>query len=83
MNFKAFYQGLSKEDRKRFAEIAGTSTGYIEVHLMPRRKIPKPALMESLSDALRAFDASLSKDDLLSFFYETEQMSCQVDQATV
>lgn len=71
MDFKTFYQGLSADDRKRFAAIAGTSTRYIEVHLMSRRKIPKPALMASLADACAQLGAALTQDDLLAFFYRT------------
>lgn len=73
MDFKSFYQGLAASDRKRFAEIAGTSTGYIEIHLMSRRKIPKPALMESLAVACKEFGAPLTQSDLLAFFYRTQQ----------
>ncbi|BEU21597.1 hypothetical protein [Paraburkholderia sp. 22B1P] len=71
MDFKSFYQGLKKEDRARFAEIAGTSTRYIEIHLMPRRKIPKPPLMAALATACKQLGGSISQDDVLSFFYRT------------
>ncbi|WP_186092826.1 hypothetical protein [Burkholderia gladioli] len=71
-DFKAFYQGLPSADRKRFAEAAGTSTAYIEVHLIPRRKIPKPPLMGRLADACRVCGGHLTQEDLLAFFYRTE-----------
>lgn len=71
MNLKSFYQGLAQDDRKRFAEIAGTSTAYVEVHLVTRRKIPKPALMASLATACAEMGSSLTQEDLLAFFYRT------------
>lgn len=80
MDFKAFYQGLPADQRKRFAEIAGTTTGYIEVHLMTRRKMPKKALMAALANACLEFKAPITQDDLLAFFYRTsssEQSSAQ------
>lgn len=83
MNFKTFYQALGQEDRKRFAKIAGTSTAYIEVHLVTRRKIPKPALMAALATACGSFNSEITQEDLLSFFYRTssegEQESPDVD----
>ncbi|WP_186260318.1 hypothetical protein [Burkholderia gladioli] len=71
-DFKAFYQGLPSVDRKRFAETAGTSTAYIEVHLIPRRKIPKPPLMARLADACNSMGSAITQDDLLAFFYRTD-----------
>lgn len=71
MDFKQFYQGLPADERKRFAVAAKTTTGYIEVHLMTRRKIPKPALMSSLASACAAFEVPITQDDLLAFFYRT------------
>lgn len=72
LDFKSFYQGLAAPERVRFAQIAGTSTRYIEVHLMTRRKIPKPPLMAGLAAACTQLGGSLSQQDLLSFFYRTD-----------
>jgi len=72
MDFKTFYRSLSAEDRARFAELAGTSAKYIDVHLMFRRKMPKAALMQGLADACAAFNAPISKADILAFFYRDE-----------
>ncbi|RKE36669.1 hypothetical protein B0G76_2871 [Paraburkholderia sp. BL23I1N1] len=71
MDFKSLYQGLATEERGRFAEIAGTTRGYIEVHLMTRRKIPKPALMAGLAAACKAFGWPVTQKELLAFFYRT------------
>ncbi|MGQ7937334.1 hypothetical protein [Paraburkholderia sp. D1E] len=69
MDLKTFYQGLSGDQRKRFAAIAGTSTAYIEVHLLPRRKMPRPRLIENLGNACAALGGAISQEDLLAFFY--------------
>lgn len=71
MDFKTYYQGLSQDERKKFANLANTSTGYIEIHLIPRRKIPKPPLLDRLACACAAMGTSISKGDLLAFFYRT------------
>ncbi len=75
MDLKTYYQGLSQDERKEFARLAGTSTAYIEVHLLPRRKIPKPPLLDRLASACLKMGASISKADLLAFFYKTEQVA--------
>ena len=75
MDFRTFYLGLDAAERKRFADEACTSTRYIEVHLMSRRKIPKPLLMGRLSDACALFNASLTKGDLLTFFYDGNELA--------
>jgi len=71
MDFKSLYQALPPEERVRFAGIAGTTRGYIEVHLMTRRKVPKPVLMKNLAGACEAFEWPVTQDDLLAFFYRT------------
>jgi hypothetical protein len=73
MDLKTFYQRLDGPDRKRFAERAGTSTGYIEVHLLPRRKIPRPALVNGLVAACASFNAPITREGILSFFYPTAE----------
>jgi hypothetical protein len=75
MDFKSFYQGLAVADRARFAEIAGTTTGYIEVHLVTRRKIPKPRLIASLAKACAQLGGAITEPDLLSFFYRMAEQS--------
>ncbi|VVE10073.1 hypothetical protein [Pandoraea commovens] len=75
MDFKTYYQGLSQDERKKFATHANTSTAYIEVHLLPRRKIPKPPLLDGLASACLAMGADITKGDLLAFFYRTEAPS--------
>lgn len=69
MDLKTFYQGLSGDQRKRFAEIAGTSTAYIEVHLLPGRKMPRPRLIEKLGAACVELGGAITQEELLAFFY--------------
>lgn len=71
MDFRSLYQALPAGEREQFAEIAGTTRSYIEIHLVTRRKIPKQALMKSLAGACEAFDWPVTQDDLLAFFYRT------------
>lgn len=72
--FKSFYTGLPEEKRGEFAEAAGTTTGYIEAHLIApahRRKVPNKPLMERLSAACGQFGAPFNKAQLVAYFYET------------
>lgn len=71
-DFRSVYLGLEEKQRKRFARLAGTTPGYIETHLLARRKIPRPKLMEGLERASEKCGTPISKSDLLSFFYETQ-----------
>jgi hypothetical protein len=82
MNFKSFYQSLAADDRARFAEIAGTTTRYIEIHLVTRRKIPKPRLIASLAQACVQFGAVITEPDLLSFFYRVPEKPAPAEEAT-
>ncbi|MBY0411362.1 MAG: hypothetical protein K2Q97_14865 [Burkholderiaceae bacterium] len=72
--FKSFYTALPDDRRTAFAEAAGTTTGYIESHLIApahRRKVPNKPLMDRLSAACGQFGADFSKEQLLAYFYET------------
>jgi hypothetical protein len=72
-DFKALYRSLTKEQRVKFAEEAGTTTRYIDTHLVDARKIPGPKLMERLYVACVQSGARFSKADLVSFFYEANK----------
>lgn len=75
MDFKSFYLGLDRPRRDAFAERAKTTSRYIEMHLVSRRKVPRPALMDGLAEALAEFGAGISKPQLVAFFYEAPQGS--------
>lgn len=66
MDFKTYFSSLSKEEREAFARRAGTSVAYIQIHLMPRNRIPRPELMQKLCKASRG---KISRQALLDFFY--------------
>jgi hypothetical protein len=68
-DFKALYTSLNADQRKNFAEIAGTSRRYIECHLLYARKLPGAPLMQRLWEACEAYNASFTRGDLLKFFY--------------
>lgn len=75
MSFKTFYQALSEERRAAFADAAQTTTGYIETHLIApakRRRVPNKPLMDRLAVACTEFGAEFSKEQLLAYFYETD-----------
>lgn len=65
MNLKSYYQSLKREDREAFAARAGTSTGYIETHLLRKGRTPHKDKMRSLA---AASEGSLSYDDVVRFF---------------
>jgi len=67
MDFKLYYRQLDREQRKAFANRAQTSTRYIENHLMFRRRIPRPDMLERLAAASQG---KVSYGDLVTFFYQ-------------
>lgn len=64
---KAFYQSLDPKSKARYAKAAGTTTGYIECHLLYARKVPRPVLLRKLA---LASNGALKFEDLLEFFYQ-------------
>ncbi|WAL81503.1 hypothetical protein OYT13_16825 [Pandoraea sp. XJJ-1] len=68
-DFKAFYRSLSATDKRRFAQEAGTTTDYIETHLVYARKVPRKQSMDRLFDACKNHGAKFDKAGLIAFFY--------------
>ncbi|WP_051423896.1 hypothetical protein [Bordetella petrii] len=68
-DFKAFYHSLDPAQRQAFAEAAGTTTGYIEVHLVRAARIPRKDKMDALWGACQRFGANFSRSDLIQFFF--------------
>lgn len=69
MDWKAWYLSKSDAARAVYAERAGTSTAYIEIHLLAspnRRKTPKPALMKRLAEAS---EGEITLEHVLAHFY--------------
>ena len=71
MDLKALYcDRLDDAGRVAFCELAQTSDGYMRVHLVHRRRIPRPDLMGRLLNACQRVDPSITREQLLHFFYQ-------------
>lgn len=81
MDFKTFYLALDRPQRDAFAAMANTTARYIEMHLVSKRKVPRPALMDGLAGALAFFGAGISKPELVGFFYSNPKCAPKSDQA--
>lgn len=68
-NLRTFYRGLPVALKRKFAEEAGTTTSYMESHLVYARKLPRKETFDRLWKACDAFGAEFSREDLLTFFY--------------
>jgi len=69
VNFSDWYKALPALERESFAARAGTTTGYIETHLIApenRRKVPRRELMARL---INASDGALKFAELAAYFY--------------
>jgi hypothetical protein len=69
-DFREWFLSLPENERERYALRAGTTPGYVRVHLIGRRKVPRRVLMEGLAEAS---DGRFTVPDLLKFFYQTDQ----------
>lgn len=69
-NFRTFYRGLPPALRRKFADEAATTTGYIECHLIYARKCPRKDSFDNLWKACESFGAKFSRSDLASFFFD-------------
>ncbi|AZR95120.1 hypothetical protein BBB39_16180 [Bordetella trematum] len=76
INFKTFYLSLSAEERRAFALEAGTTTGYIEVHLVRAGRIPRRRKMESLWQACQRRRAGFTREQLIQFFFTSSAAPC-------
>lgn len=73
-DFRRFYLALTDDERERFAKQIGSSVDYIRVHLIAppaRRRVPRKALVDKMAKACEELGSSLTKRDLLAYFYET------------
>lgn len=69
-DFKAFYLALDAKQRRAFARRAGTTQRYLIAHVAPRKKIPRPALMERLAAACGHFGQPVDAARLAGWFQE-------------
>lgn len=67
MDLRQYFYQLTQPERDSFARRAGTTTRYIQCHLITHRKIPRPALMRKL---VAASGNRVTLDDLLTHFYK-------------
>lgn len=69
MDLKAIYRGLSTEQQHCFLGVAGTTDAYMTVHLIHRRRVPRPDLMRRIAEACRAVGHQVSDSDVVLFFH--------------
>ena len=65
MNLYDFWRSLTKEGRINFCQKANLSYGYMETHLIHRRKKPS---METIQAMIDASNEKLSHKSLFDFF---------------
>ena len=70
MNYKTYFRNLDESAREAHAKKAGTTADYINIHLIPKRKIPRKELMQALADAS---GGQCSYRDLIDYFYLDEE----------
>jgi hypothetical protein len=70
LDFKTWYRSMTAEEKQEFARRAGLSQQYIQVHLVYRRRIPRPDTMRKLAEASLG---RLSYEDIVSFFLLSER----------
>ncbi|AXF58183.1 hypothetical protein DVA43_00705 [Leclercia sp. W6] len=68
-DFKKHWLDLTPDERKAFAEEAGTTSNYIQTHLTGRRKMPGKVLMEKLFKACKVRGWVRTKPELVIFFH--------------
>lgn len=69
MDLKQIYRDLSPEEQARFLDVAGTTDAYMTVHLIHRRRVPRPVLMRRLAEACRAVGHPVADTDVVLFFH--------------
>lgn len=69
MDLKDFFSRLDDSEQERFAKTAGTTVGYLRAHVLPRRKIPRSALMNGLVVACQTKDPQVTRAQVVEFFY--------------
>ena len=69
-DFKEHWLDLTPDERKAFADEAGTTSHYIQTHLTGRRKIPGKRLMNGLFKASKVRGWVKTKLELAFFFYD-------------
>lgn len=68
-DFKGFFYSLDAKERAAYCRRAGTSVSYLQLHVITRRKLPRP---ESLKRLAKASRGRVTLRDLLEFFYDVD-----------
>ena len=66
MNYKKYFREMDQPSRVAHAKRAETSAEYINIHLIPRYKIPRKELMRKLANAS---EGKVSYLDIVNYFY--------------
>lgn len=66
-DFFKYISEMSDEKLNEFAQQSGTTSNYIKRHLIYKKKIPRPEMIDAL---VRASDGSFSKHDFISWIYD-------------
>ena len=69
MKFSDYFKSLNSSAQEIYASRAGTTANYIRVHLLAKRRIPRPALLDGLAQASQG---KVSRDEILAHFYQRE-----------
>lgn len=70
MDLREFFLALGPEQREAFAFKAGTTVNYLLMHVITRRKTPRPDLINGLVGALAQFGAPITRTDLIVWLHE-------------
>ena len=70
MNFKDYWHSLDKRGREELAQNAGFTVGYINTHLISRRKSPP---VRRIANLAKATNGKFSFEDLCRFFAGVEK----------
>jgi hypothetical protein len=66
-NFARYIREMSEERLNNFALDSGTTPNYIKVHLIYKKKIPRPEMIDALVSASKG---DFSKHQFISWLYD-------------
>lgn len=69
MDLKSIYRSLSPDQQLQFLRVAETTDAYMTVHLIHRRRVPRPDLMARIANACRAVGHEVDDSDVVLFFH--------------
>lgn len=66
-NFAEFIRLMSDDELKKYANASGTTVSYLKNHLIYKKKIPRPEMIESLVSAARQ---QFTKQQFVHWLYD-------------